>query len=124
LAKYKRVDNSYIGFVGDKSIIYKTFENLCSTATDGDLIRLTAHSSPSVRVYAFWALSKRNSKELFNIIQLHRKDRSKFAFWSGCDGGVEQVNTFLLNLVTPGLIDAQTGKLSWSEIEKLKKEIR
>lgn len=124
LVKYGQVHDDAVGYAGEKSNIYEAFENLSSRATEDDLLQLTAHSDPTVRVYAFWALAKRSSERLTDILYRHRKDNARFSYMSGCEMGPEHVNTFLLNLVTPGLIDTEVKKLLPSDLSKFQTIIR
>ena len=88
----------YYGGIRPKQ--YDNFEKLKETATQRELIELTNHPNGVVRCYAFWALSKDKSVDLFQIILNHINDYELVKTQFGCIGGQEKVGDFFISYAT------------------------
>ena len=98
IANYKRVDDMYIGYTGSVSFQFYQFLILTRMATDNELIHLSNHPSPVVRVYAFWVLIKRKNRKIKTLLAKHLDDSSSFSYFSGCIMSVRKVNEFCIYL--------------------------
>ncbi len=114
------IDGEAVGYAGIKSDIYLCFERLVELATSEELIFLTDHKTPSVRAYAFWALSKKRNPIVKEIMMNHLNDTGTFSYMSGCSISEEQVNQFYLNLLTPQYIDLDCIKLTAEEVNLIR----
>jgi hypothetical protein len=122
LTKYNRVEDKQIGEGGSLSEVYEEFERLIKIANDSELVNLTYHKNPSVRIYAFWGLAKRNYKGILDILNKHLNDTMTISYMAGCKIGTYRVNEFYLEILRPNHID-NCFKLKEIEIEKYKKRI-
>ncbi len=95
MAKDGQVDASITGIGGTKSLQYKRYEWMMQSASDKLLVQLTDHTSPAVRIYAYWALSDRRSEKLRDICIKHMNDTAQVLYRSGCVGSYERVNDFI-----------------------------
>lgn len=116
------VESAYVGYAGQPSEQFEVFERLYTEATESELLELTKHSEPIVRAYSFWGLAKINSNELETTLRQHLNDTTQVLTMSGCIVGIERVNTFMLDVVTPKLVD-NCKKLSRRTLKELKEEI-
>lgn len=85
IAEVGTVESAYVGYGGSPSAQYKKYEAMASASADQELVELTDHPSPAVRVYAFKALLKRDYSPLFPIIERHLTDDVTFQTQSGCN---------------------------------------
>lgn len=95
IVKGGAVMSEAIGYEGTRPKQYDNFEALQKNATIQELIVLTDHQSPTVKCYAFWALSHRQNIDLFPIVLGHIKDTAEVSTLFGCIGSAEQVGDFL-----------------------------
>lgn len=116
------VESAYVGYAGQPSDQFEVFERLYKEATESELLELTKHPEPIVRSYSFWGLAKINSNELEANLRQHLNDTTQVLTMSGCRVGIERVNTFMLDVVTPKLVD-NCKKLPRRTINELKEEI-
>lgn len=123
LVNYSVVEDEAIGFAGEKSEVYKHFEELLNHATDEELVKLTNHKIPSIRAYAFWGLAKKRNSMVKELIMKHLDDTIRFSFMSGCSIREVPVNTFFLQILTPNYIDNDCLKLKKSEILEVQSKI-
>ncbi len=84
IADKNEVHTSAVGFVGEKTAVYKAYEYLLEIGTLSDLVKLTKHSSPAVRVYAYKGLVKKHYKKLDEIKNMLLKDQTEVRYFSGC----------------------------------------
>ncbi len=116
------IESANIGLAGEPSAQYKVFEKLYKQATEEELVTLTGHPNPAVRGYAFWGLAKTGSDKLEPILRKHIADTTTVLTMSGCSVGIEKVNSFMLDVVTPKLID-NCRKLPKRTIKMLREEM-
>ena len=102
---------SAVGYAGERPKQYDNFEKLKEKASTEELKALTNHPNPTVRCYAFWALSHDHSVDLFPIIMDHINDDEMVSTQFGCIGYAQQVGDFFIGVVTPNLIDLDSKKL-------------
>ena len=100
-----------VGFAGKRPKQYDNFVKLKTKATTEELKELTNHPNPTVRSYAFWALSYDHSIDLLPIVLDHINDTALVATQFGCIGIEESVGDFFISVVTPRLIDLDSKKL-------------
>src|SRR5688572_21032086 len=74
IAEVNMVMSSTVGAAGSRPAQYDNFTALKAKATKGELTELTNHPNPTVRCYAFWALSYDHSADLFPLVLTHIKD--------------------------------------------------
>lgn len=96
LAKGRAVESEKVGAIAFPSEQWKRFKMLLSLSNDSILSQLTEHPSPTVRVYAFWGLTKRNSHLLVKSIKKHELDCAIVSTLNGCFGGFEPVYDFVI----------------------------
>ncbi|HEY0976057.1 MAG TPA: hypothetical protein VGE21_01195 [Flavobacteriales bacterium] len=72
---------------------------LCRCATPDELRSLTAHPSPIVRGYAFWALSSNGGSDLLPILLQHIGDTAAVDVQFGCVVHHPRVGDFLIDVV-------------------------
>jgi hypothetical protein len=116
------IENAFIGIAGQPSEQFEVFKRLCNTATESELIELTKHTEPIIRGYSFWGLAKINSVKLESILREHVSDTANIITMSGCLVGTKKVNTFMLDVVTPKVLD-NCKKLSSRTRREIKEEI-
>jgi hypothetical protein len=120
IASVGQVENKSVGFGGGQSDSYNCFIELNKIASDNDLIMLTQHLKPSVRCYAFWALCKRNYKDIRIVLTPMLKDTASINYQSGCIVMGSNVVNFCLDILTPEMIDNECLKFSDSDVQKLR----
>ncbi|MBD79622.1 MAG: hypothetical protein CL840_11950 [Crocinitomicaceae bacterium] len=113
------VMNSGIGYAGIRPKQYDNFIHLKEKATSDELKALTNHASPTVRCYAFWALSYDHSVDLFSIVLDHIDDTAMVDTQFGCIGSSKPVGDFFISVVTPRYIDLNSKKLDSAEFATL-----
>jgi hypothetical protein len=84
-----------VGFSGKNSIEWEYFELLNNLATDEELVVLTDHKVPAVRIYSFKALTSRKYKFSFEILLKHLSDTQEVITNSGCMAGFPSKTNFL-----------------------------
>jgi len=73
-------DNNYVSyapdgfFAVDSSKQFILYTDLLKTATSEELIKLTKHKKPAVRVYAIWCLNEKKDTNLYSVIVNHIHD--------------------------------------------------
>ena len=92
MAIENRVDGAITGIAGTRSRQYERFEWLKNNAEEEDLISLTDHVSPVVRVYAFYALYEKRSMALTEIYRKHINDYASFLTVNGNNQSSRRVN--------------------------------
>lgn len=92
MAIENRVDGAITGITGTRSRQYERFEWLKNNAREEDLISLTDHVSPVVRVYAFYALYEKRSMALTEIYRKHMNDNDSFLSVNGNTQSTRRVN--------------------------------
>jgi hypothetical protein len=93
------VMNSAVGEGGERPEQYDNFVKLKDNATSEELIKLTAHSNPAVRCYAFWALTGNPSVDLFPIVLAHLNDNETVETLFGCIISEEKVGDFFIDIL-------------------------
>ena len=78
------VSAEHTSVLGAKNRQYRSFEKLVEVATAEELVALMQHDNPSVRVYAFWGLMKKDHPELNLLIQSFYEDEAEVEFHEGC----------------------------------------
>ncbi len=105
------VMSSAVGYAGIRPKQYDNFLKLKTKATSDELMELTNHPNPTVRSYAFWALSYNHSIDLYPIVLNHINDIELVKTQFGCIVSGETVGDFFINVVTPRYIDLNSQKL-------------
>ncbi len=119
IEKTNIVMGSAIGYSGEAPKQYDNFIGLCNKAQATELMALTKHQNQTVRCYAFWALSMRQSVDLFPIVMDHINDTASVYILFGCVMHSEKVADFFISVVTRNHVDLATRKLSTTEQERL-----
>lgn len=109
-------DNVFTGMRGNESREYEDFAGILIRSGNKELIQLSSHSNPHVRVYACWALAKRYYPYLNKLMEKHLDDTATIEYQHGGLVVKEKVNSFLLHLLSPGGIDPFCKKLKDEEI--------
>ena len=65
----------YTGKESSDSPQYEIFERLMKKASEKELVQLTDHENAVVRTYAFWALAKKKSSKIPEILEKHIQDK-------------------------------------------------
>ncbi len=99
MSSYNRVDFKRTGIVGRVSDQYKRFLFLCQTASEADLLALTRHESPPVRVYALVALGLCESAEFTGCFERLSRDTAGVLTMHGDIGDIESVLTAAYSLL-------------------------
>ena len=110
-----------VGIAGIKTPQYERFEYLFTNATESELIELMDYPNGVVKGYTFWALAKMKSDSLEWIIENHIGDTDTILSQSGCLMFSYPVIDFMIEVVTPGLVDIDCMKLSKDKLERLRK---
>ena len=92
MAEENRVDGALTGIAGTRSCQYERFEWLKNNMQEEELIALTDHVSPVVRVYAFYALYEKRSLALTEIYRKHIHDDAPFLTVNGNSESTRRVN--------------------------------
>ncbi|MDX2067690.1 MAG: hypothetical protein SFV55_04645 [Haliscomenobacter sp.] len=119
MAKENEVHNAAISVAGEKTLQYRRFEGLVKKATLNELLELVEHPNPAVRVYAFWALAKREFEKLEAVLMAHAADEQLIYYIEGCLGGDLKVIDFMIRVVTPEMIDWECKKLNAAALDRL-----
>ena len=69
---------------------HKVFLKIVKKAKNNDLILMTESDYPNIRVYGFWALIKRNKKELIKKVLKKESERKKEKVWFDSFGDLIQ----------------------------------
>lgn len=103
IEKINVVKGEAVGYSGMRPEQYDNFEKLKKVATPKELEMLTRHPNPTVRCYAFQALTLVNKPEapidLFKIIKEHLEDNEQVDTQFGCIGSDMAVSDFFLSRV-------------------------
>ena len=124
MAKENEVHNAAISVAGEKTLQYRRFEGLVKKATLNELLELVEHPNPAVRVYAFWALAKREFEKLEAVLMAHAADDQLVYHIQGCLGGDIKVIDFMQKVVTPEMIDWECKKLNAAALDRLQERQR
>jgi|GEM_PF-5283805 len=116
IAYYTTKDNVFTGIKGNQSKEYEDFAGLLIRSGNKELIQLTSHANPHVRVYACWALGKRYYPYINKLMEKHLDDTASIEYQYEGRVVKEKVNSFLLHLFSPGGIDPFCKKLKEVEI--------
>lgn len=119
MAKENEVHNAAISVAGEKTLQYRRFEGLIKKATLNELLELVEHPNPAVRIYAFWALAKREFEKLEAVLMAHAADEQLVYHIQGCLGGDIKVIDFMLRVVTPEMIDWECKKLDQAALDRI-----
>lgn len=92
MAEENRVHGAITDMAGTRSHQYERFEWLKNNAQEEELIALTDHVSPAVRVYAFYALYEKRSMALSEIYRKHMHDYAPFLTVNGNNESTRRVN--------------------------------
>ena len=123
ISHYKTVDFGLVGFSPVNTKQYERSMTLSGQATDRELVLLTDHKSPKVRVYAFDILAARKHKDLKSILEKHILDSAIFTSRSGCMRGTDRVNWHFLDRLTPRANRDTDITLSNEEVEYYKNKM-
>lgn len=104
IAEVNIVMDKAVGYSGERPEQYDNFIELKTKATRDELIGLTDHENPTVRCYAFWALTDDNTVEILPIIISHINDNEYVTAQFGCIGYSERVGDFFIRIakLSPG----------------------
>ena len=111
----------YTGKISSDSPQYKIFERLMKKASVKELVQLTDHENAVVRAYAFWALAKKKSSKIPEILEKHAQDKAIINTAFG--DMIDEINVidFMMELVAKDDIDPDCAKLKPDQIEKINK---
>lgn len=124
LVQFDAIFDEAVGYGGSKPEVYTWFEKLMELAQESELTRLTNHNSPTVRGYAFWALVKRESPMVKEIMLEHIDDTVYVDRMSGCIGYQEKLNEFFLSIIAPNCINADCSRLPPDDIAEIKAKMK
>lgn len=124
LVQFNAIYDEAIGFAGSKPLVYTWFEKLNEIAQEDELIRLTHHTSPTVRGYAFWALVERESPKVKEIMLEHTADTVLVARMSGCLRYEEKLNEFFLSIIAPNCVNVDCSRLPANDIKEIKAKMK
>ena len=119
IVKVNELMGSAVYYEGIRPKQYDNFIQLKETANQSELIELTNHPNGVVRCYSFWALSYRNSIDLYPLIINHIGDDESVNTQFGCIGGSEKVGDFFINVATAQYVDLDSKKLQPRELANL-----
>ena len=91
------VHDSIMGF--GRSVQYDNYLALKKQASLAELLELTKHPSPAVRVYAFWALTAHPDIDLTSVLLDHSGDTSEVGYQSGCEVWSETVGDVMFKAI-------------------------
>lgn len=91
-----QVESSHLGAAGTYSETYATYERLQEISSDTTLRNYTSHPNPKVRIYAMWALAKKNKAMALQELPKHITDNSMVYYQSGCIGMFMNTSTIIL----------------------------
>jgi hypothetical protein len=97
IVKVNMVMGSGVGYSGERPKQYDNFLLLCEKATNKELKELTGHPNATVRCYAFWALSYRDSTDIYPIVVKHLTDYETVETQFGCEGSTEFTGDFFID---------------------------
>jgi hypothetical protein len=100
-----------IGIAGS-TYRFDLYKQLNKIATTNELITLTNHGNPAVRIYSFRALASRRSDKVFEILLNHINDTMHVVSVSGCTGMTETVRHNLIKIVKGENGDSDRYKLT------------
>ncbi|MEM6263854.1 MAG: hypothetical protein AAGI38_15175, partial [Bacteroidota bacterium] len=100
-----------VGYGGERPQQYDNFIELKQAAEKEELLQLTDHSNPTVRCYAFWALTFDPTVELYPIVLDHLSDEQSVTTQLGCIRGGKPVGDFFLDKATPFIDEIAPNKL-------------
>ena len=110
ISSLTNLEANYIGFEGRKSTQPDYSVLLEKRATVNQLVELTDHGSPLVRLMAFQALRNKNYPDLKQLFERHLYDDQTYNFYSGCVVGPMPVNVDFYRCIYPTLssVDAKS----------------
>jgi len=94
---------------------FELYQNLNKNATNKELVFLTDNRVPSVRYYAFRALSNRRNPIVFDLLVKHINDTSRLTCFYGCSGMEETIVHNFLNVVKSKYIEPTGYRLTSSQ---------
>lgn len=115
IAAENRLNDEGIGIGWKENSQWKRFYRLSQIATEEELITLTDHPNAVVRGYSFQALAKKNSDQTFPILIKHLTDTATVITFSGCFQTEDKLANYLIEVVTPNLVDSDMYKLNKRE---------
>ncbi len=107
IAMLKSLEGDVVGFEGRRSTRPGYADLLQLWADTAQLVKLTDHGSPVVRVTAFGALKAREYPGLKAIFEKHIYDDQTYALHSGCETGPRPVNVDFFYCISPVLTAAE-----------------
>ncbi len=116
IAKNNSIEGKYIGFGFKISKQYLRGELLYKKATVQQLIELTNHKNPAVRIYAFEALAKNKYLNYKDILDDHKNDKSVIRFQEGCVSWNATVKELLYGISKRELNHVDSTYLTCDEI--------
>jgi hypothetical protein len=123
ISHYKTVDFGLVGFNPTLTKQYERFMLLSEEGTDAELVILTKHKSPKVRVYAFNILVSRKYKGIKAVVEKLVIDNAFFISRSGCMRGTERVNQYCLHRISSMTDEERNYVFSKEEIDLYKNQI-
>lgn len=84
IASDSLVESEYIGALGSLSAQYARFTQILAVASDTQLMDLTDHASPAVRLYAYYGLTWKNPQLLVEAFRNHLDDSARVKTINGC----------------------------------------
>ncbi len=113
------VDGEFTWPLVHVSEAYKAFVQLSNKAKTTELIELTRHYQSEVRCYAFWALCKRKSDNLFSLLLEHLNDIEVVTILFDDDSDNLLVGDFFIWMASVDYLDKESKFLTKQQLEKL-----
>lgn len=118
---YGEIHGPYVAGVTSKSKSHKLFQKLTRNFQIEELLPLSSHCNPTVRGYAFWALSRVHYKQLDSVLIAHARDEEMVRVIQGRIISELPVIDFMQWVVHPDLLDADSKKLPEKVIDSVAK---
>jgi len=96
IIEYGEITGQAVGYSGMKPKQWDNFTSLRKNASEQELLRLTEHTNPVVKCYAFDLLVNTRNKNSFNILKKHLQDTTYVSVQYGCIGSMIRVNDYYI----------------------------
>jgi len=84
IAEDSIVESEHIGRAGTQSLQFLRFTRILAIASDTQLMDLTDHASPAVRLYAYYGLTWKNPSLLVEALRNHLDDSARVETLNSC----------------------------------------
>jgi hypothetical protein len=105
--------SQHVGYSGSASSQYVAFLQLRKYASTETLTRLTSDRNPTVRAYAYSALSEIDGSQLVQIAMQHLADTARIETLNGCIGGSAMVGDQMFDLLHSS---SQLPRSAWKKL--------